>query len=102
MNHTLSWISTFLSSHTQTAVVNDALSSYVDVTSGVPQGSVLGPMLFLLYKDDINNAITSQIKRFADDSVLCRNIRNRNDQVILKNDLDTISSWAKMADGAKY
>ena len=60
-------------------------------------------MLFLLYINDINNAITSQIILFDDDSVLYRNIRNENDQVILKNDLDTISSWAeKMVDGAQY
>ena len=52
-------------------------------------------MLFLLYINDINNAITSQIKLFADDSVLFRNIHNQNDQVILQNDLDTISSWAE-------
>ena len=52
-------------------------------------------MLFLLYINDINNAITSQIKLFADDSVLYRNILNQIDQVILENDLDTISSWAK-------
>ena len=52
-------------------------------------------MLFLLYINDINNAIKSQIKLFADDSVLYRNICSQNDQVILQNDLDTISSWAK-------
>ena len=52
-------------------------------------------MLFLLYINDINNAITSQIKHIADDSVLHRNIHNQNDQVILKNDLETISSWAE-------
>ena len=52
-------------------------------------------MLFLLYINDINNAIKSQIKLFADDSVLYRKIRNKNDQVILQNDLDTISSWAE-------
>ena len=52
-------------------------------------------MLFLLYINDINNAIKSQIKLFADDSVLYRNIRNQNDQVILQNDLDTISSWVE-------
>ena len=61
----------------------------------MPQGSVPGPMLFLLYINDINNAITSQIKLFADDSVLYRNIQNQNEQVILHNDLDTISSWAE-------
>ena len=94
-NHTLSCIGAFLSNRTQTTVVNGVLSSYVEVTSGVPQGSVLGPMLFLLYLSDINNAITSQIKLFADDSVLYRSIHNQNDQVILQNDLDTISSWAE-------
>ena len=52
-------------------------------------------MLFLLYINDINNAITSQIKFFADDSVLYRNIHNKDDQVILQNDLGTISSWAE-------
>ena len=48
-------------------------------------------MLFLLYINDINNALTSQIKLFADDSVLYRNIHHKNDQVILQNDLDTHS-----------
>ena len=52
-------------------------------------------MLFLLYVNDINNAITSQIKLFADDNVLYRNIRNQNKQVILQNDLDTICSWTE-------
>ena len=89
-NHTLSWIGAFPSNLTQTTVVNGVHSSYVEVASGVPQGSVLGPMLFLLYINDINNAITSHIKLFADDSVLYINICNQNDQVILQNDLDTI------------
>ena len=102
-NHTLSWIGAFLSNRTQTTVVNGVHSSYVEVTSGVPQGSVLVQMLFLFYVSDINNAITSQIKLFANDSVLYRNIHDQNDQVILQNDLDTISSWAeKMVDEAKY
>ena len=92
---TLSWIGAFLSNRTQTTVVNGVHSSYVDITSGVPQGSVIEPMLFLLYINDINNAITSQIKLFADDSVQYRNIRNQNDQVILQNDLNTMSSWAE-------
>ena len=80
-NHTLSWVGAFLSIRTQTTVVNGANSSYVEVTTGVPQGSVLGPLLFLLYVNDINNAITSQIKLLADDSVLNRNISNQNEKV---------------------
>ena len=94
-NHTLSWIGAFLSNRTQTTVVNGVHSSYVEVTSGVPQGSLLGQMQFLLHINDINNAIKSQINLFADHSVLHRNIHNQNDQVILQNDLDTISSWAE-------
>ena len=88
-------IGAYLSNHTQTTVVNGVHSSYVEVTSGVPQGSVLGPMLFLLYINDINNTITSQVKLIADESVLYINIRSQIDQVILQNYLDTISSWAE-------
>ena len=94
-NHTLSWIGAFLYNRTQTTVFNGVHSSYVEVSSGVPQGSVLGPKLFLLYINDINNAITSQIKLFADDSVQYGNIHDQNDQVILLNYQDTISSWAE-------
>ena len=52
-------------------------------------------MLYLLYINDENNAITSQIKISTDDSALYRNICNQNGQVILQNDLDTFSSYAK-------
>ena len=72
--HTLSWIGTFLSNRTQSTVANGVHPSYVEVTSGVPQGSALGPMLFLLYIDDINIAIASQVKCYADDCVLYGNI----------------------------
>ena len=68
-NDTLSWICAFLSSSTKTTVAKAVHLSYVEVTSEVPHGSVLGEMLVLLYINDINIAITSQIKHFADDSV---------------------------------
>ena len=79
----------------KTTVVNGVHSSYVEVTSGVPQGYVLGPMVFLLFINDINNSIASQIKLFAGDGVLYRKIHSQNDQVIRKNYLDPISSWAE-------
>ena len=94
MDHTLSWIGAFLSNPTRTAVVNSVHSSYVEITSGVPQGSDLGPMLLLSYINDINNAITFQINRIADNSVLYIKIWNKNNHPILQNNLDTIYLWA--------
>ena len=94
-NHKLCLIGAFLSSRSQATVVNGVHSNYVEITSGVPQGSVLGPMLFIVYLSDINNAITSQIKLFSDDRLLYINIRSQNNKVILQNDLDTISIWAE-------
>ena len=61
----------------------------------MPQGSVLGPTLFLLYINDINNAIPSLIKFFADDSVLYRNIHSQSDQVILQKNIGAIFSWSE-------
>ena len=58
-NNTLSWAGDFISNRTQTTVANGVHSSYIEVTAGMPQGSVLGPMLFLLHINDVTNAITS-------------------------------------------
>ena len=66
-----------------------------EVTSGVPQGSVLGPMLFLIYINDIVLNVKSEIRLFADDILLYRAIKNLNDQEILQEDLNTLTKWAK-------
>ena len=65
---TLYWIKSFLSDRTQHVSINGSHSALANVTSGVPQGSVLGPVLFLLYINDITNQIQSNIRLFADDS----------------------------------
>ena len=72
---TLSWINAFLSNRFQAVSVNGRHSTWVEVTSGVPQGSVLGPALFLLYINDIQDHITSRIRLFADDSIVYREIK---------------------------
>ena len=87
-NNTLGWIEAFLLNRTEVTCVNDTQSSSIPVTSGVPQGSVLGPVLFLLYINDINQNMNSKIKRFADDRVIYREIN-------IQEDLNTLTTWAK-------
>ena len=70
--NTQNWIKSFLSNRKQRVSVNGALLDITDVTSGVPQGSVLGPVLFLLYINDIDGNTKSSIRLFADDSIIYR------------------------------
>ena len=92
---TLSWIHAFLANRSQSVSVNGQHSPWVDVTSGVPQGSVLGPVLFLLYINDIQDSIQSNIRLFADDSIVYREINSPDDQVKLQQDLQTLANWSK-------
>ena len=91
----LLWIRSFLSNRIQTVLVDGAKSSPAPVLSGVPQGTVLGPLLFLAYINDINNNLTegTQIRLFADDSLLYRTIRNDEDALTLQRDLNTLQTW---------
>jgi len=75
-------------------VVDGAKSSTCMVTSGVPQGSVLGPVLFLIYINDIVINVQSEIRLFADDILLYRAIKTPSDHEILQNDLNTLTKWA--------
>ena len=69
-------------------------SSTCMVTSGVPQGSELGPVLFLIYINDIAINVQSEIQLFADDILLHRAIKTPSDHEILQNDLNTLTKWA--------
>ena len=71
-NNVIGWIKDFLYNREQRVVLDGISSDAVKVTSGVPQGSVLGPLLFLLYINDINTVVKSKIRLFADDAVLYR------------------------------
>ena len=93
-NKTLDWIQSFLTGRTQCVHINGERSTWLNVTSGVPQGSVLGPLLFITYINDIVLNLQSKIKLFADDAVVYREIRCPNDKTILQNDINTIISWA--------
>ena len=74
-------------------IVNGTRSSYVSVTSGVPQGSVLGPLLFLIYINDIPDVVFNLVKLFADDTKLFARIRSLSDCQKLQTDLSALQSW---------
>ena len=71
---THAWIKTWLTNRTQRVVVDGEASATVHVDSGVPQGTILGPIMFLLFINDIGDTIDSSIKLFADDCLLFRTI----------------------------
>ena len=70
-------------------------SRHVDVGSGVPQGTVLGPLLFLCHINDLPDRTKSQIRLFADDCLLYRAVRSPRDHQILQDDIDNLQQWAK-------
>ena len=91
--NTLSWIKAFLTRHSQTVVLEGESSSEIPVNSGVPQGSVLGPLLFLLYINDLPENIHSQVRLFAHDTAIYITINNHSDSVTLQQDIDTLQTW---------
>ena len=91
---TLAWIQDFLDGREQCVAVNGTHSKWSPVTSGVPQGSVLGPTLFLVYINDIVSDIDSTLRLFADDSILYREVTCPEDQAILQKDLNKVFQWA--------
>ena len=80
-------IDTFLIGRIQQEVVNWATSSSTIVTSGVPQGTALGPLLFLLYINDLPDNLSTSVRPFADDCISYTPIRTQNDSSLLQNDL---------------
>ena len=76
-------------------MVNGVVSNVTNVSSGVPQGTVLGPILFLIYISDIGNNITSSKKIYVDDTKIKKGIKDEKDVEELQVDLDKLYSWAK-------
>ena len=86
----------YLSNRKQRVVLNGSLAEYNDIKSGVPQGSVLGPLLFLIYINDIEVNIKSQIRFFADDTMLYSIVKDPVTSASnLNDDLETIHRWAQ-------
>ena len=91
----LKWIQNFLHRRSQRVVLEGKKSSTIDVESGVPQGSVLGPCLFLFYINDLPNGLASKVRLFADDAISYMTIDNQQDAHNLQQDLNRIGEWAK-------
>ncbi|KAK3881103.1 hypothetical protein Pcinc_014440 [Petrolisthes cinctipes] len=89
----LHWIRTFLNTRKQRVVLDDSQSPSVPVTSRVPQGTVLGPLLFLSYINDLPLSLSSTTRLFADDSLVYRLINDRNDCLRLQDDLTALEDW---------
>ena len=87
------WITSWLSGRFRKVVLDGQASDPVPVLSGVPQGSVLGPVLFLIFINDLPENIMSSVHLFADDCVLYRNIESPMDCQILQDDLNSLSQW---------
>lgn len=95
--HTYMWIKAFLEGRTQQVVVDGTKSEEIDVVSGVHQGTVLRPLLFLTYINDLPDGLNTNthVRLFADDCILYRVIDKVKDNRLLQEDLDRLASWEK-------
>ena len=92
---TLQWIRDFLTNRQQQVLLDGHHSSTAEVLSGVPQGTVLGPLLFLTFINDLPEVTQSEARLFADDCLLYRPIKTTEDTNILQQDLSALEKWEK-------
>ena len=90
---TYNWIEAFLTGRTHQVLVEGAISDSIPVISGVPQGTVLGLLLFLLFINDLPDCVQLRTRIFADDCILCRQIKTQQDLAILPEDLNKLAAW---------
>ena len=90
----LRWIESFLTNRCQRVVLNGVKSSWASVLSGVPQGSVLGPLLFVMFVNDMPDVVQSSILIFADDTKIYRPVRQASGVQSLQSDIDALVRWS--------
>ena len=86
----IDWLQQWLTDRRQRVVVDGEVSNWKSVLSGVPQGPALGPLLFLMYINDLDDNITSNVLKFADDTKVFRKVNIGGDRQHLQNDLDRL------------
>ena len=94
-NSIINWIEQWLTDRKQRVVVDGEVSSWKSVLSGVPQGSVLGPVLFLVYINDLEEGATGSILKFADDTKLFRKTKEIGDKQNVQDDIDKLVKWSE-------
>jgi len=92
----LKWIKLFFTCRKQRVVINGQYSPWSSVRSGVPQGSVLGPLLFAIYVNDLPDNVKSFLLLFADDTKLYHTIRSCSDVQQLQEDIDALYQWTRL------
>ena len=94
----LRWTESFLVGRSQTVVLDGESSDELPVSSGAPQGSVLGPILFLLYINDLPDSLQSPVHLFADDTAVYLTVHGQEYTATLQNDLDILQEWERIWD----
>jgi len=90
------WIEDWLKDRKQKVVIEGEGSEFVNVTSGVPQGSVLGPLLFIIYVNDLDIDLTSNLVKFADDTKMSGKANTHENCAALQRDLDILLEWSRI------